>query len=196
MKDNAFGNKKSIDFFPANLFCKSKQDITLLMFLSLHWSVQSSFLGHQTEEFMPLGQQVEEFILEFRELFFFFLFASIFPVRKVLSQCPNVFWPLLGGAEWQEQAGTGTRGGLPLWSMWWGLSLINTVSMEVYVLNVGEGYWMISCPRWRWPGLCSQFCHAVLLARISLCIVFLRNSEWERVQLNLRAGHRDGAPSA
>lgn len=55
---------------------------------------------------------------------------------------------------------------------------------------------MIPCPRWGWSGLCSQFCHAVLLAHIFLCIIFLRNSEWEGVQLNLRAGHRGGASNA
>lgn len=104
MKDNAFGNKKSIDFFPTNLFCKSKQDITLLMFLSLHWSVQSSSLGHQTEEFMPLGQQVEEFIIEFRELFFLSL-CFHFPCQKgtqSVSQCLLAFagWSRMPRTSW------------------------------------------------------------------------------------------------
>lgn len=178
MKIMPLGTKKLQIFFPTNIFCESKKTkaITLLMFLSLYWSVQNLSLGHQAEEFMPLGKQVEEFMMEFGELFFPFLFPFIFPVRKVSSQCPSA---LLGGAEWQEQTGTSTHGGLPLWSIWWGCPWWDNPIWwgkqcpwrVISWTDTGEGYWMISCPRWGRSGLCSQFCHAVLW-HIFSCVSF------------------------
>lgn len=190
-EDNAFGDKKSIDFFSHKHLLSKQADKG----------------HHSTDVFKPLlicpklvfrspGRRIHAFRKrrlknsEFRE-FFLFLFPFIFPVRKVLSQCPNA---LLGGAEWQGQAGTGTHGELPC-----GPSdgVVPVKQCPCRLMSwTGEGYWMIPCPRWGWSGLCSQFCRAVLLAHIFLCIIFLRSSEQERVQLNLRAGHRAGASSA
>lgn len=188
MKDNAFGDKKSIDFFfLTNFFCKRKKTkaITLPMFLSPYWSVQNLSLGHQAEEFMPLGKQVEEFTIESKNSFSLSL-SFHFPCQKGTQSASQCF------ARWSRMTRTAWDTAFVVHLM--GLSLVITVSMEVYVLSVyltdvEEGYWMISCPRWGWSGLCSQFCHAVLLAHIFLCIIFLRNSEREGVQLNLRAGH-------
>lgn len=193
MKDNAFGDKKSIDFFfLTNFFCKSKKTkaITLLMFLSPYWSVQNLSLGHQAEESMPLGKQVEEFMIESKSSFFLSL-SFHFLCQKGTQSVSQCF------AGWSRMTRTGWD--RHTWSTAFvahlmGVSLVNTVSMEVYVLSVfttdtGEGYWMISCPRWGWPGLCSQLFHAVLLAHIFQCIIFCRKSEWEGVQLNLRADH-------
>lgn len=41
---------------------------------------------------MPLGRQVEEFMIEFRELFFFFLFPFIFSVERYPVSVPMFCW--------------------------------------------------------------------------------------------------------